>query len=56
MIDYVGRDVPKARAQTRRKGRASTGEVIRFVSLAFPVVFTVLFILNQILEHASRHG
>jgi len=56
MIDFVGRDVPKARTQTHPKGRAGAGEIIRFVCLAFPVVFTVLFILNQILEHASRHG
>lgn len=56
MIDYVGRDVPKSRAQTRRKGRATAREIIHFVSLAFPVVFTILFILNQVLEYASRHG
>jgi len=56
MIDYVGRDVPKAHAQTRRKGRASAGEIAKFISLAFPVVFTILFVLNQILEHASHHG
>lgn len=56
MIDYVGRDVTKARAQTRRKGSSSIAEKIRFTALAFPVVFTILFVLNQILEHASRHG
>lgn len=54
MIDYIGRDLPKPRAQTRRKGTAPLAEKIKFVALAFPVVFTVLFILNQVMEHAGK--
>ena len=56
MIDYVGRDTQKPRTQVRRKGETTTAEKAWFVAKAFPVVFTVVFILNQILEHASRHG
>lgn len=54
MIDYVGRDVPKARVQTRCKGTATLTDKVRFVALAFPVVFTTIFILNLVLEYASK--
>lgn len=55
MIDYVGRDVPKARAQTRSKDATTLAEKCKFVAFAFPVVFTTIFILNLVLEHASKY-
>jgi hypothetical protein len=56
MIDYVGRDGHKPRTQVRHKNVTPLAEKAKFVAVAFPIVFTVIFILNQILEHASRHG
>ncbi|WP_168199692.1 hypothetical protein [Pantoea sp. CCBC3-3-1] len=56
MIDYVGRDIAAPRTQTRNKAVDTGAAKVKFVLLNFPVVFTVFFILNLILEHASHHG
>ncbi|HHA1396937.1 hypothetical protein [Enterobacter soli] len=56
MIDFVGRDTHKSRRQAHPKENTTTAEKVKFVVRAFPIIFTVFFILNQILEHASYHS
>lgn len=55
MIDYVGRDSVTTAKQATRKAEYSLKKKILYTLNAFPIVFTIIYVLNLVMEHASRH-
>lgn len=55
MIDYARRDSAVAANQATRNSETSVKVKLLTTIKVFPAVFTVIYLLNMVMEHASRH-